>query len=58
MIELRVIDRNVLINKLNSMRYEYIDKLQMNYLFVTLGQTIQIEEAGDDTVEEAMECKN
>ncbi len=47
MIERRVIDRNVLINKLNSMRYEYIDELQMNCLFVTLGRTIQIKEVGD-----------
>lgn len=47
MIERRVIDRNVLINKLNSMRYEYLTELQMNCLFAALGRTIQIEEAGD-----------
>lgn len=47
MIERRVIDRQTLINKLNSMRYEYISELQMNSIFAMLGQTIQIEEEGD-----------
>ena len=47
MIERKVINRQTLINKLNSMRYEDIDRLQMEYLFLTLGHTIQIEEEGD-----------
>ena len=47
MIERRVVDRVALINKLNSMTYEYIDELQMKYIFTRLGYTIQIEEEGD-----------
>ena len=48
MIERKVINRQTLINKLSSMRYENIDRLQMEYLFLTLGHTIQIEEEGDN----------
>ncbi len=47
MIERKVINRQTLINKLNSMRYEDISELQMNSIFSTLGNTIQIEEEGD-----------
>lgn len=48
MIERRVIDIPVLVNKLNGMHYEYLDELQMKYIFMTLGRTIQIEEEGDN----------
>lgn len=48
MIERRVIDRNVLIDKLNSMRYEYVDELQVKHMFNTLGRNIIIEEEGDN----------
>lgn len=47
MVERRVINKQALINKLNGMLSENISELQMNSIFVTLGQTIQIEEEGD-----------
>jgi len=47
MVERRVIDRDVLMKKLSSMTYEYIDETQMNYIFISLGRTIQIVEEGD-----------
>ena len=47
MIERRVVNRQTLINKLNGMLNENVSELQMNSIFVTLGQTIQIEEEGD-----------
>ena len=48
MVERRVIDRVVLINKLNNMRYEHLDLLQLEHLLSTLGHTIQIREEGDE----------
>lgn len=44
MIERKVIDRMVLIDALNKMRYQNISELQMHHLFLKLGQNIQIEE--------------
>ena len=53
MIERRVVDIPVLVNKLNGMRYEYLDELQMKHIFATLGRTIQIEEEGDNDAVQA-----
>lgn len=47
MIERRVIDKTALMDKLNSMTYEYLDELQLKHLLNTLGRTIEIEEEGD-----------
>lgn len=47
MVERRVVNTIDLINKLNSMRYQYISELQMHHLFLSLGYTIQIEEEED-----------
>ena len=48
MVERRVINRVVLINKLNSMRYENIDLQQLECIMLNLGHTIQIKEEGDE----------
>ena len=48
MVERRVIDRVVLINKLNSIRYEYLDLQQLECMLLNLGHTIQIKEEGDE----------
>lgn len=47
MVERRVVNIADLINKLNSMRYQYISELQMHHLFLSLGYTMQIEEESD-----------
>lgn len=53
MVERRVIDRNILINILSNMTYQYLSELQMKHLFIVNGYTLQIEEEGDDDAVQA-----
>lgn len=48
MVELKVVDRVALIQKLSNMRYESLSELQLRHVFLSLCYTIQIEEEGDN----------
>ena len=48
MVERIVIDKDILMKKLDSMHYKYLSELQIHHIFRLLGYKIQIEEEGDN----------